>query len=510
MLRRGSRSARACIAGACAAGTRVAGAGVPNPRVPSTRVAGVGVHGARVPGTGRGGLRHGGGGCARAGVGGVHERAGDHEFELQPRRGGARHLVERPAHHVGDARQLAPPEGAGLLEHAAELILRHAAEDRGRAVHGRRVHHDEVAEALEQILHEAPRILPGLHHPVGGPERRCGVVRAERRDGVVEQLGVRETEQARGALRRDQCGLGPRDELIEDRERVAHGAAARADDERKHAGLDLHPLAVAERLHVVDERAGRDEAERIVMSARADRADDLLGLGRREDELHVRRRFFDDLEERVEAAGRHHVRLVDDEDLEAIAGRGEDRALAQVSGVVDAAVARRVDLDDVERSAPVSAQLDAALAHAARRIGRPLGAVQAPGENTRRGRLAAPARPAEQVRVPDATGAQGRHQRFGDLRLPDHLGEGFWPVSAIECGNHDTMLPAASDIPAGAGATADPDPAPAARTRAAAPISPRTSRSVRALRGRAAWTTTRGRCPGRGCATDPPTPWAVR
>ena len=54
--------------------------------------------------------------------------------------------------------------------------------------------------------------------------------------------------------------------------------------------------------------------------------------------------------------------LVDDEDLVAVARGGEDGALAQVAGVVDAAVARRVDLDDVERAAAAARELDAARA----------------------------------------------------------------------------------------------------------------------------------------------------
>jgi hypothetical protein len=44
------------------------------------------------------------------------------------------------------------------------------------------------------------------------------------------------------------------------------------------------------------------------------------------------------------------VRLVEDEDLEAVARGGEDRALAQIAGVVDTVVGCRVDLDHVERT----------------------------------------------------------------------------------------------------------------------------------------------------------------
>ena len=123
----------------------------------------------------------------------------------------------------------------------------------------------------------------------------------------------------------------------------------------------------------------------------------------------MRRRLFDNLEQRVEAAGGHHVRLVDDEDLEAVAGRSEHGTLAQLAGIVDATVARGVDLDHVERTPTVAAEFDATWAGAARGIGRALGAVEAARQNAGRGGLAAPARAAEQVGVPDTASAQRGH-----------------------------------------------------------------------------------------------------
>src|SRR3712207_8675852 len=81
----------------------------------------------------------------------------------------------------------------------------------------------------------------------------------------------------------------------------------------------------------------------------------------------------------VEALRRDHVGLVDDVDLEAAVHRREEGPLAQVAGVVDTAVARRVDLDDVERAGAVRRQGHAGAAGAARGRRRPLLAVQRPG-----------------------------------------------------------------------------------------------------------------------------------
>ena len=201
------------------------------------------------------------------------------------------------------------------------------------------------------------------------------------------------------------------------------------------------------------------------MRPRADRAQHLLGFGRGEDELHVRGRLFDELEQGVEALLGHHVRLVEDEDLEAVARRREDRAFAQVARVVDTVVARRVDLDDVERPATAATELDAAVALPARGVGGAFGAVQAAREDTGRSRLAAAARTREEVGVPHPVTAQGGHQRLGHLRLPDHLAKRLRAVSAVQGCRHSSSLRRATDI--ASAALPHPTPSPPA-----APSSP--------------------------------------
>ena len=182
-----------------------------------------------------------------------------------------------------------------------------------------------------------------------------------------------------------------------------------------------------------------------MVRAGADGPDHLLRLGGREDEHDVLGRLLDDLEEGVEALRRHHVRLVEDEDLVPVAGGREDGALAQVAGVVDAVVAGGVDLDDIERPAAVAAQLDAARAGAAGGVGGALRAVEAAGEDAGRRGLAAAAGAAEQVRVVDPIGAQSGTERVGDLRLTDQLRERLRAVATVEGGDHRTRVTAGGD-----------------------------------------------------------------
>ena len=169
-----------------------------------------------------------------------------------------------------------------------------------------------------------------------------------------------------------------------------------------------------------------------MVRARPDGRDDLLRLGGGENELQVRRRLLDQLQQRVEALLGDHVRLVDDVDLEAPGHRRVEGPLAQFPGVVHAAVRGRVDLDHVDAARPGGGERDAGVADPAGFGGRALDAVQRAGEDPRAGRLAASARPAEQVSVVDPPGAQRLGERPGDVLLPLHLGERRRTVLAVQ------------------------------------------------------------------------------
>src|SRR3989304_1176362 len=101
-------------------------------------------------------------------------------------------------------------------------------------------------------------------------------------------------------------------------------------------------------------RAGGREryaAEGEALTARGDGRRQLVRFGGRQDEDDVRRRLLQRLEEGVEGRLRQHVHLVDEVDL-VVAGAGrEGDLLAQAADLVDAAVARRVQLDEVHGAA---------------------------------------------------------------------------------------------------------------------------------------------------------------
>src|SRR4029079_4043505 len=108
-------------------------------------------------------------------------------------------------------------------------------------------------------------------------------------------------------------------------------------------------------------------------------------------------------------------------------GRG---TLAELARVLDAAVGRRVDLDDVQVLA--LADRDALRARATR-LGRgALHAVHHLREDPRGAGLAGAARAAEQERVVEAVLADRARERADDVVLPEHLGRGLRPVASVQ------------------------------------------------------------------------------
>jgi hypothetical protein len=224
----------------------------------------------------------------------------------------------------------------------------------------------------------------------------------------------------------------PTEQLVEHRERVADRPGPGTDHQRQHRRFHRDPLGRTQLAEVVGQQSGRHQPEGVVVGPGPDSADHLVRLGGGEDELDVRRRLLDQLEQGVEPRRGDHVRLVDDVDLVPAGHRSEERPLSQVAGVVHPAVAGCVDLDHVDAARAAPGQIPAGLALPAGHRDRPPFAVQAAGQDAGRGGLAAAAGTGEEVRVVDPIVGQGALQRLGDVVLADHLGEGVGPVAAVE------------------------------------------------------------------------------
>jgi hypothetical protein len=206
-----------------------------------------------------------------------------------------------------------------------------------------------------------------------------------------------------------------RDDLVEQRERVAHRASGLARHEGDGGVVEADAFSAEDVLDARADLLRGQELEIIPLAAGQNRDRNLVHLGRREDELHVRRRLFEGLEQGVERARREHVHLVDDHDLEAVA-RGQVGSVSCSSRMSSTLCAsRRRSRGRRRRRAR-----DLLARRALRRVdGGAVGreAVERLGHDARDRGLAHAARPGEQERVRDASLRNRVAQRLRDVLL---------------------------------------------------------------------------------------------
>ncbi len=158
-----------------------------------------------------------------------------------------------------------------------------------------------------------------------------------------------------------------------------------------------------------------------LLTAREDRRGHGFDLGGGEDEDQARRRFFDDLQQRVEGLARQAVNFVEHDDLVAIARRPVLQALGELAHLLDFRVGRGVDLEHVHVGA--LGDLLAGRALVARPVRGATLAVERLREDARGGRLADAADAGEEIRLRDASLAQRVRQRRHDGLLADERRE---------------------------------------------------------------------------------------
>ena len=225
-----------------------------------------------------------------------------------------------------------------------------------------------------------------------------------------------------------------RDRLIEDGERVAHGAVAGFGKQSKGIIIRFDFFPRYQVAQLANDVVELDRAKAEVLAARANRLRNVLRLGRRQHEDDVVGRFFERLQQRVEGSIGDLVRFVEDVDLEAVAGRAVACSLAEFADFVDAAVGGSVDFDDVDGVS--RAYLGAGFANTAGLGNRMVfgSAIQRHGQDAGDGRLPDTAMSAEDVAVRDAPLLDGVLQGAGDMLLPDHVGEFLRTIFARQNG----------------------------------------------------------------------------
>ena len=288
----------------------------------------------------------------------------------------------------------------------------------------------QVADEAGEVAHDELEVLPGLDEAPDGIEDIGGATVCHDLRHVHQHVTADEAEHRRDVGGADALA-GEGNHLVEGAQRVAHAALARSREQQQGVRVGLDLLGLGDACELVGDAAGPDRAQLELLRPRPDRLRDLVQLRRRHHEDDVRRRFLDRLEQCVERAVRQHVHFVDDEDLVAIAGRGDAEPLDDhFADVVDTGVRRGVELDHVDVAA--LGDLDAGIARAARVGGRPGLAVERAREDAGGGRLADAAGSREDERLGDAPALDGVAQRLRHAHLADDIVEALGTPLASE------------------------------------------------------------------------------
>jgi hypothetical protein len=148
-----------------------------------------------------------------------------------------------------------------------------------------------------------------------------------------------------------------------------------------------------------------------------------MRFGGRENKFDRWRRFFQSLQQRVERIFGDLVNFIDDVNLKSALSRLIADIFDDLANLIDAAIGRTVDFENVDRIA--LGNLMTLSADATRSSGWPIIAIQRLGENSRCGCFAYSAHAGEQKCVWNPIGADGVLQGSGNMLLPGDIRKGL-------------------------------------------------------------------------------------
>ena len=362
------------------------------------------------------------------GIGDAHQ----HHFSRRERAAGGGDLGNAFEQHLPGAREHAHGEllGKGASARTLDFDQRRVVGDRGHDLHAGH----EMGELGEMSQH---------HRGIGADV----VLRAQlgKRGGDIashQRLEQVDNPRAVGKPQHLPHVLGAhwsgrvRDGLIQQRQRVTHRAFGCAHNQRKRLGLDLDGFPARNRFEMLHQQTGIDPTQIETLAARKNGDGNLADFRGGEDELGVRRRLFQGLEQGVEGLRGEHVNFVENVDLVAGADRSIANRVVDLAHVVDAVVRGGVHLDDVD----VPALHDRLAMHADRwhfdcrrgdgAIGKLV--VERTGEDARRRGLADAAHAGEDPGLRDASSLERIRDRAHHRILADQIIEGRGTILASE------------------------------------------------------------------------------
>ena len=267
-----------------------------------------------------------------------------------------------------------------------------------------------VAQVRDHLTLESAEVDRVLLHRRQHSQPLCQLA-AQRGRGQLHRAGVR-TQAQRFLRRLERDGRSAHHpDLVKQIDPVAQRTRRLPRDQAQRIIGNLNRFRIRNLLQPRDHVVHADAAEIEPLTAAQHGRREFLGIRGRQDEHHMRRRLFQDLEQRLAGRLRESVDLVNQIHLESRRVRLIDGLGSQLSNVVNAAVGRRIDLDQIQ-------VLSFAETQDARRRAAP---VDRPSQDARSRGLARASRTAEQVGVRDLVLRDRVLERPHDRLLADHL-----------------------------------------------------------------------------------------
>ena len=147
-----------------------------------------------------------------------------------------------------------------------------------------------------------------------------------------------------------ELGAAERHRFVEHRQCIAHTAISLLRSEVERLLVARHALVLGDVAQILHGILYADTVEVVYLAARKNRRDNLVLLGRGEDEDSVLWRLLEGFEECVEGGRREHMHLVDDKDRVVPHLWNDAHLLYEVADVVNRVVRGGIQLVDVERA----------------------------------------------------------------------------------------------------------------------------------------------------------------
>ena len=336
--------------------------------------------------------------------------ADERHLKLEARVGGAAHtgmgilqLAQRPEQALERQGRRRAPVALELLRQADDQLL--------EPVGAFRQH--QVAQVGDELLAQPRHIDAAPADPFQRGERRGRIPREGGAGEDKKLLIIREPRALGDGGEVDVRGVRPA--LVGQRDGIAHAALRQAGDEQRRLPVEGEALLPGDIAEPVGNVIRLDPLKIEALAAGGDGGGHLVRLGRCQDEQHMLGRLLHDLEQGVEGLGAEHVDLVDDIHALVALHRAHEGLLAQLADVIDAAVARRIDLHHVGHGIPVDPLADFACAAGVAPLR--VQAVDRLGDDFGAGGLPAPAQAGEQIGMGRLSGCQLVFERLDDRCL---------------------------------------------------------------------------------------------